>query len=79
VSKYGGVKSADWIEASGPQVCGEVDVAQQGRGTQGSSTGDAQSDYARACETADYVERIGSTSKNTGGAHPRTFSNIVAP
>lgn len=48
-----------WINsAGGPLVCASPVVGREWRGTQGSSVGEACSDYERACGQLDYVDAI---------------------
>jgi len=45
-----------WINSSGgPLVCANPAAGREWRGTQGSSVGEARSDYERACDQLDYV------------------------
>ena len=47
-----------WIDTNGPPLCGIVETARHWAGTEGSSVGEARSDYTRACEVTDYVGKI---------------------
>jgi hypothetical protein len=48
-----------WINsAGGPLICSSPTSGRMWRGTHGSSTGETESDYDRACDQADYVGAI---------------------
>lgn len=69
-----------WINsAGGPLVCASPVAGKAWRGTQGSSVGEARSDYERACDQMDYVGAIacGSSQVLVLGDEPLQSAFVV--
>jgi len=48
----------EWIDTSGPPLCGALEIARQWKGGEASSIGQEHTDYDRACAVADYVGKL---------------------
>jgi hypothetical protein len=71
-----------WIYTDGaPFICSTAGTRKQWRGTQGSSTGAAVTDYERACNESDYLARIacGSSQVLVLGDEPAQAAFVAAP
>lgn len=71
-----------WIDsAGGPLLCASRSAAKQWRGTQASSIGATESDYARACQAVTYLSIIACGSENALvlGDEPMQSAFVTSP